>query len=265
MSDKTLGSESDPALLSDIGELIKIMARLRAPDGCPWDREQTHESLLKNLLEEAHEFIEAVQANDIPAMREELGDLLLQVIFHAQVAEEAGTFTFRDSVRELIDKLIRRHPHVFGDVKANNSAEALDSWNRAKKEEGATRFSSVPKAMPALMRARKIQDKAGRVGFEWLTIDGALDKLDEELAELRDAIAKSDTDQANEELGDVLFVMANIGRYLGHCPEIALTGTIEKFLHRFEYIERRLAEDGMTPEDATLEQMDAYWDEAKVN
>lgn len=263
ISDPISGSSGDPALLSDIGDLILIMARLRAPDGCPWDREQTHESLLKNLLEEAHEFIEAVQAKDIPAMREELGDLLLQVVFHAQVAEDNGTFTFRESVRELIDKLIRRHPHVFGDVQADNAAEALNSWNSAKKQEGVTRFDSVPKAMPALMRARKLQDKAGRVGFEWASIDGALDKLDEELAELRSAIKNNETDHAGEELGDVLFVLANIGRYIGHCPEIALTGTIDKFLHRFEYIERKLAEDGMTPEDATLEQMDVYWDEAK--
>ncbi len=259
-------SNQSENVLEEIGKVINIMARLREPDGCPWDRVQTHESLLKNLLEEAHEYMYAVQTNDVPAMREELGDLLLQVIFHAQVAEEAGTFNLQDSVRELKDKLIRRHPHVFGDVNADNPEEALDSWNNAKKKEnhGSVGFESIPRSMPALMRARKVQDKAGRVGFEWPTIDGALDKLDEEIQELRQAIMEGDPAHSNEELGDVLFVLANIGRYIGHCPELALTSTIDKFLSRFAHIEARLAENGMTPEEATLEQMDAYWEEAKL-
>ena len=249
----------------DITELIGVMARLRSPNGCPWDVAQTHRSLLKNLLEESYEFVDAVQTDDITAMREELGDVLLQVIFHSQIAAEQGTFDLDDVVRDLVDKLIRRHPHVFGDVRANNPAEALDSWITAKSSEGADRMGldTIPKAMPALIRARKIQDKMGRVGFEWPDVNGALKKVDEELEELRQAIRDGDNDQAGEELGDVLFVLANIGRYIGHCSEVSLTATIDKFMRRFGHIERRLAERGMTPEDATLEQMDEYWEEAK--
>ena len=252
-------------VLEALALTIRIMARLRGPGGCPWDAEQTHESLLPNLLEETHEVIHAVQSGDISAIREELGDLLLQVIFHAQIASEEGRFDLSDVARDLTDKLIRRHPHVFGDVKAANSSEAIDSWNRAKRSEGLKTVSlgEIPPGMPALLRARKVVEKAGRVGFEWHHVNDALKKLNEEVGEFQRAIEEGDREQMQEELGDVLFVTACVARYIDKCPEIALTASIDKFMNRFRYIENKLAEEGLTPEQVTLEKMDGYWDEAK--
>ena len=251
--------------LTSLALAIRIMARLRAPDGCPWDRAQDHKSLLKNLLEETHEFIFAVESGDEAAMREELGDLLLQVVFHAQIAEERGAFDLKQVADELVEKLIRRHPHVFGDTAAANADEALESWHRAKRSEGEHTVSldEVPRSMPALLRARKIQQRAAKVGFQWPDVKGALAKLEEELAELRAAIDSGDPNRAEEEMGDVLFVLACIANYQHFCPEIALMGTVEKFIRRFSHIEKRLAEQGLTPEQATLEQMDGYWEESK--
>jgi len=266
MEEKQSNSTEVPAeTLEEIGRVIGIMARLRAPGGCPWDAEQTHESLLPNLLEETHEVIHAVQSGDISAMREELGDLLLQVIFHAQIASEEGRFDLSDVARDLTDKLIRRHPHVFGDVRADNSREAIDSWNRAKRSEGLKTVSlgEIPPGMPALLRARKVVEKAGRVGFEWHHVNDALKKLNEEVGEFQRAIEEGNREQMQEELGDVLFMTACVARYIDKCPEIALTASIDKFMNRFSYIEKKLAEEGLTSEQATLEKMDGYWDEAK--
>ncbi len=261
---------SDPdtklqATLDQIGKAIRIMARLRAPGGCPWDAAQTRESLLKNLLEETYEVISAVEGGDIEGMREELGDLLLQVIFHALIADEKDEFDLADVARALCDKLVRRHPHVFGDVKAGNELEALASWNSAKRSEGehTTSLAAVPAGFPALLRARKVVDKAGSVGFEWSNVGDALDKLDEEVAELRRAVNEGDRRHIRGELGDVLFMTACVGRYVHECPELALQSTIEKFLKRFSHIEKRLAEKGSSPEQSTLEEMDGFWDEAK--
>ncbi|MDP8240502.1 MAG: nucleoside triphosphate pyrophosphohydrolase [Candidatus Hatepunaea meridiana] len=264
----TINVKSDPikpGTLDAIAEVIHIMANLRAPNGCPWDIAQTRESLLPNLLEETYEFINAVQNKDIANMKEELGDLLLQVVFHAEIASERKEFDLGDVARELSDKLIRRHPHVFGDVKAGNEEEAYASWNDAKRKEGVkkTSLADIPPNMPALLRARKVVEKAGRVGFEWPIVKDALAKLEEEVGELREAIEEDDKAHIREELGDVLFMAACIGRYIHQCPELALQSTIEKFLSRFRYIEKKLAEEGLTPEDATLEKMDGYWDEAK--
>ena len=254
------------SMLESIGEAIRIMARLRAPGGCPWDRVQTRETLLKNLLEETYEFINAVERGDLVNMREELGDLLLQVIFHAEIAAEKGEFDMGDVAHDLCDKLIRRHPHVFGDIKANNQEEALASWNSAKRGEGEKSMSltEVSHSMPALMRARKVVEKAGNVGFEWSSVRDALDKLDEEVNELRKAVEEQDEPHIREELGDVLFMTACVARYAKECPELALQSSIDKFIERFRYIEKKLAEEGMKPEDATLEKMDGYWDEAKM-
>lgn len=261
------GIELPPGTLESVGTLLRLMKRLRSPGGCPWDADQTHESLLKNVLEETYEFIHAVQQNDEVSMREELGDMFLQVVFQAQVAAENGTFNLKDVTDSLVEKLIRRHRHVFGDVVAENSGEALDSWNNAKYggDEVKPGIGDILPPMPALMKARKIQDKAARVGFEWPDITGVLDKLDEEISELRQAISAGDSRQTEEELGDVLFVLANAGRHLGLCSEIALTATIDKFVRRFNHIERRLAEKGISPEESTLAEMDLYWDEAKKN
>ena len=258
-------SSVKPDVLSEIGRSIQIMARLRAPGGCPWDAAQTPESLLPNLLEETYEFIDSVKKGDVDEMREELGDLLLQVIFHAQLASEKGDFDIGDVARELSDKLIRRHPHVFGEVEANNEQEALSSWLNAKSNEGShtTSVVAIPASMPALLRARKVVEKAGKVGFEWANVNDALIKLNEEVAELKQAISDGDSDHINEELGDVLFMTACVARYVRKCPELALQSTIAKFINRFSYIEQKLAEEGLTPEDVSLEKMDGYWDEAK--
>ena len=246
-------------------KLLRIMIHLRGSGGCPWDAAQTHRSLLGNLLEEAHEFIHAVQSGDEAAMREELGDLLLQVIFHARIAAERGSFDLGDVARELTEKLVRRHRHVFGQVEVSDADEALASWHSAKRAEepGTVGLDRVPRAMPALLRASLVQEKAARVGFEWPEVSGALTKLDEELSELRRAIAAGDRLRQAEELGDVLFVLVCVANYIGQCPEMALIATVEKFIRRFDYIERRLAERGLSPEQATLEQMDFHWDEIR--
>jgi len=253
-------------LLDEIGTLVRIMRRLRSPGGCPWDAAQTHESLLKNLLEETHEYIFAVETADIPAMREELGDLLLQIVFHGQIAEDSGTFTLRESVQSLTDKLIRRHPHVFGDVVVSNPEEALGSWNSTKKKENhaGLLLDSIPRSYPALLRARKIQEKVGRVGFEWGSIDGVFEKLEEEIAELKRAIKNGDSDNAKEELGDVIFIAAELGKYIGHCPETALAATLDKFQRRFAYIETTLTASGSSLDSADLDQMEALWADAKL-
>lgn len=270
--DAVRGIELPAGELDHLGTLIKIMARLRMPDGCPWDRVQTFESLLPNMLEEAYEYVHAVKDNDLPAMREELGDLLLQVIFHAQIGQEAGNFTLGESARELSEKLVRRHPHVFGDDKAADETEALASWHSAKKGEGAHTLDldKVPRAMPALMRARKVQNKAAKVGFQWPDVSGAMEKVDEELAELKEAIADHhhssegrNLSNIEDELGDLLFAVVNVSRYLHVDPEVALIGTVEKFIRRFKHIEQRLAEEGLSLGEASLEVMDKFWDEAK--
>jgi len=253
-------------LLEKLGWVIRIMTRLRASDGCPWDKVQTHESLLKNLLEETYEFIDTVNNKDDKTMREELGDLFMQVVFHAEVAAERGAFNLADVAHDLADKLVRRHPHVFGDEKAKDQDEALTSWNNAKKKEGVAKIAleEVPLSMPALLRARKVQEKAGRVGFEWTQVEGAMVKVEEELIEFKKAIKSGYGKDTGEELGDLLFAVVNVARYVNQCPEVALTGTTDKFIRRFHYIEKRLKEEGKTPDDATLEEMDGYWEEAKV-
>ena len=269
------GVELPAGEIAAIETLIKIMARLRAPDGCPWDRVQTHRSLLPNLLEEAYEYVDTVQSGDSAKIREELGDLLLQVVFHGQVAQEAGMFTLGDAAQELSEKLVRRHPHVFGADRAADQTEALASWHSAKHKEGAHTLAldQVPRAMPALLRARKVQEKAAKIGFQWPDVMGALMKVDEELAELRVELERENgrkgeienAVQSNieEELGDLLFAIVNVARYLHACPEVALTETIEKFIRRFNYIESKLSEAGLALGEASLEKMDGYWEEAK--
>lgn len=246
-------------------DVLRIMKRLRADEGCPWDKVQTHDSLLKNLLEEAYEFVEVVHSGKTDLMLEELGDLFMQVVFHAQVAEENGSFDFAQVSETLCDKLLRRHPHVFGDRTAENEEQALNSWNEAKRKEGPehSNLKNIPKSMPALIRSRKIQEIAGRVGFEWTDMKGALKKIDEELSEFKEAVKIGNQEKIEEELGDLLFVVVNATRYGRFCPEVALSSTNEKFIRRFQHVERRLAEEGRTTQEATLEDMDVFWDEAK--
>lgn len=248
--------------------LVQIMATLRSPIGCPWDRAQDSTSLKPYLLEEAYEVLEAIEEGVPHKVKEELGDLLLQVIFHAQIARERGEFDIYDIVAGVIAKMIRRHPHVFGAAAASSPKEALQNWEEIKRQEKAADqntsvLDGVPRQLPALLRAQRLQDKAARVGFEWEHVAQVWDKLEEELRELRAAAATQDRAKVEEEVGDVLFSLVNLARFLDVNPDEALHKTTTKFIQRFQYIERELSRQGKTPKQATLAEMDALWEEAK--
>ncbi|HEY0319517.1 MAG TPA: nucleoside triphosphate pyrophosphohydrolase [Pyrinomonadaceae bacterium] len=269
-----------PATFDD---LVKLMARLRSPDGCPWDREQTYDTLAPMLLEEAYEAFEAVEeARDgrPEELRSELGDLLFQIIFYAQVARERGDFSIEDVTDAIHTKMVRRHPHVFGNEEARNSAEVLRNWEAIKAEEkraagkdkpddNASLLDGLSSKAPALMEAHQLSTKAARVGFDWQNIEDIFDKLHEELDELREAMREhaeskeADKERVREEMGDVLFAVVNIARHLGVEPEAALKVTNRKFRKRFHHVESGLRERGRTPDAATLEEMEALWQEAK--
>jgi MazG family protein len=255
--------------MSSITRLLQIMARLRDPNGgCPWDREQTFSTIAPYTIEEAYEVADAIERDDLAALRGELGDLLFQVVFHAQMASERGAFAFDDVVAAICDKLERRHPHVFGDARIDSAAAQTVAWEEQKRLEreraGASVLDDVPLALPALTRANKLGKRAALVGFEWPDVAGALDKLDEELGELRAEVAGSAGEaEIQNELGDVLFCIVNVCRYLKIDPETALRGANAKFERRFGYVERRLGEQGRSTRDATLEEMDRLWDEGK--
>ena len=242
-------------------ELMGVVDRLRSEQGCPWDRQQTAQSLLPYLLEETYEVMESVTADDTGALKEELGDLLLHVVFQASLAAEAGRFSLGDSIRSVIHKLIRRHPHVFGDQTAANTAVVRQRWEAAKQQEkGRTSIlDGVPRALPALNRARRLQEKASSVGFDWQQVDDVWAKVAEEIAELKEACSARDAAAMQEELGDVLFSVVNLGRFLHLSGEDALRQTIGKFEQRFRGIEKELARRGRRIEDATLEEMDGIW------
>lgn len=235
-------------------DLLEIMKTLRAPGGCPWDREQTHQSICRNMLEEAYEVVDAIDHEDMENLKEELGDVLLQVVFHARMAEEAGQFTFEDVVDGVCRKLVYRHPHVFGTVKAEDAQGALSAWDAQKRREKGQRttadaMDSVAQAMPALIRAEKIQEKARKAGFEWEDISPALDKLVEEVGELQQSIREHSN--VEEELGDLLFAAVKVGRFVGVESEKALQGASEKFIRRFRRMEEltdRPLEQLETPE-----------------
>jgi tetrapyrrole methylase family protein/MazG family protein len=249
--------------------LVQIMARLRSEGGCPWDREQTHESLKPYIVEEAYEVLETIDEGDMDGLKEELGDLLLQVVFHSRLAEEAGVFNVDDVLTAISDKLVRRHPHVFGESTADTTQKVLRQWDEIKKSEkpdnGGKSFleKAAPAGLPALMRAMKVQEKASSVGFDWEGWSGAFDKVEEELKELRQAFTEGDKDKVEMELGDFLFSLVNTSRHLNVDPEEALRKTTGKFMRRFAHIEKRLMQTGRSPGDATLEEMDKLWDEAK--
>jgi MazG family protein len=252
-----------------ISRLVAIMSRLRDPQGgCPWDLEQDFRTIAPYTIEEAYEVADAIERNDLPALRDELGDLLFQVVFHAQIASEQGAFVLDDVVNAICDKLERRHPHVFGDARIDNARAQTVAWEEHKRRERAEKnhsvLADVPLGLPALTRADKLGKRAAQVGFEWRDVSGALDKLDEEFAELRNEIASgADRGEIANELGDVLFCIVNVCRYLQIDPEASLRNTNAKFERRFRHVERRLKEQGRTPEQATLEEMDRLWDEAK--
>ncbi|RKY64497.1 MAG: nucleoside triphosphate pyrophosphohydrolase [Candidatus Latescibacterota bacterium] len=249
--------------MEEFGRLVEVVARLRRE--CPWDRKQTHESIRPYLIEEAYEVAEAIGSGDDGELKEELGDLLLQVVFHARMAEERGAFSVGDVVKGLVEKLVRRHPHVFGEVEVEDAEEVLERWEEIKKKEGReSLLDGVPRSLPALLRARRVQEKASKVGFDWERAEGALGKLGEELGELEDAMRSGDRVRAEEELGDLLFSVVNLSRFLGLDPEWALHKAIDKFVARFKKVEEELAERGKDPREATLEEMDRIWDETKA-
>jgi len=246
--------------------LIGIMARLRAPGGCPWDREQTHESLRPYLVEEAYEVLDAVDRQAYAELQKELGDLLLQIVFHARIAEEEGLFAIEDVLRSLNDKLISRHPHIFGGKKLDKAGEVVRQWEHIKLNEGEKKslLDGVPRAQPALNRAFRVQEKAAGVGFEWPHIEGVWDKLEEEVGELRAATEHEDSRKREEEFGDLLFSLVNLGRYLKINPEDALRRTVGKFIQRFQYIETALSRRGRSLAESSLEEMDELWEESKA-
>lgn len=254
----------------DFSDLLKIMEVLRAPGGCPWDREQDHESLKKYLIEETYEVLEAIDLKDEKKFIEELGDLLLQIVFHAQVAAETGSFNIDDITTGICRKLISRHPHVFGEVKADTSDEVLVNWEAIKKEEKGLKtqtevLKDIPSNLPALMRSYKVQQKAAQVGFDWDNIDDVFSKVFEEIQELRDVYKSKNVERISDELGDVFFSLVNLSRFLKVQPEIALAGTITKFIKRFEYVEQESIKAGKKLEDMSLREMDKLWDEAKIH
>jgi tetrapyrrole methylase family protein/MazG family protein/ATP diphosphatase len=255
--------------MSSITRLLQIMARLRDPQhGCPWDLEQTFSTIAPYTIEESYEVADAIERDDLGALRGELGDLLFQVVFHAQMASERGAFAFDDVVAAICDKLERRHPHVFGDARIDSAAAQTVAWEEQKRLEreraGASVLDDVPLALPALTRANKLGKRAALVGFEWPDVAGALDKLDEELGELRKEVAeRAGRTEITNELGDVLFCVVNVCRYLQVDPETALRGANAKFERRFGYVERRLREQGRSTGEATLEEMDRLWEEGK--
>ncbi|HEX7478330.1 MAG TPA: nucleoside triphosphate pyrophosphohydrolase [Polyangiales bacterium] len=246
--------------------LVEIMRRLLAPDGCPWDREQTLQTLRPYVIEEAHEVVDAIDSGSPAELREELGDLLLQIVFQAELARAQGWFGPDDVVSAICDKLVRRHPHVFGDVKVSGKSEVLANWEAIKAEEKQGRgvLDGVPKALPALLRASRVGEKAARVGFDWPDRAGARAKVDEELAELDQAIAAGDPKAIEHELGDVLFALVSVGRKLDVEPEAALRGTLDRFSARVRAVETLARERGAALSSLDAQALDALWLEAKA-
>jgi MazG family protein len=260
-----------PESLRPIDRLLAVMALLRDPqDGCPWDRAQTFATIAPYTVEEAYEVADAIERGDLADLKEELGDLLLQVVFHARMAEEAGAFGFEDVAQAISDKMLRRHPHVFGEQAYGSIAEQKADWETLKAEERGRKgrdrslLDDVPVGLPALTRAMKLSKRAARVGFVWPSIKEVMEKLHEEVGELERELEAGDVEKAGQELGDVLFVVANLARTLDVDAEHSLRYANAKFSRRFQYIEDKLRERGTTPEQSDLAEMDALWDEAKA-
>ena len=253
----------------DFNDLTEIVKILRSPGGCPWDMAQTHQSIRSNFIEETYEAVEAIDTNDTELLKEELGDVLLQVARHAEMEREAGSFDMNDVCDGVCKKLIIRHPHVFGDKKAEDEQAALKNWNEVKMElkhqkTQTEAMQSVSKALPALMRSAKIQQKSAKVGFDWDNVYGAFDKLYEEYNELKVAIDHGGVEQQTEELGDLIFSAVNVSRFLGIDCEKALSLACEKYINRFSLVESLAAERGLDMKNATLEQLDSLWEEVKI-
>jgi tetrapyrrole methylase family protein / MazG family protein len=249
-------------------DLVSLMKTLRGPDGCPWDRKQTLPDLKPFVIEEAYEVVDAVDRDDRQALMEEVGDLLLESVFIAEITREEGSFDIYDSITAIHDKLVRRHPHVFADVEANDAEQVLVNWEKQKNEERKAEnksvLSGVPAALPAALKASRLTEKAARVGFDWRKTDDVFDKLDEEIGELREAVKGGDTSHIEDEMGDLLFTIANIARKTGVNPEEALQSTNRKFIRRFEAMESAVRASGRNLDQLSLEEMDALWEQAKA-
>lgn len=254
----------------NINDLLQIMTILRSPGGCPWDREQTHKSIKKDFIEETYEAIEAINKDDKELLKEELGDVLLQVVFHCEIEREQNCFDFSDITDGLCKKLIERHPHVFGEVKVSGTDEVLTNWDdikrksKGQKTQGSSMLK-VPKELPALMRSQKIQSKAKKAGFDWDDMSGAFDALESEIKELKEAISKKDADSIEDEFGDVLFSCVNVARFIGVDSEEALTRSNEKFITRFVEVEKLAEEKGINMKETPIDELDELWKEAKTN
>ncbi|NLM74744.1 MAG: nucleoside triphosphate pyrophosphohydrolase [Clostridiaceae bacterium] len=251
-------------------DLLKIMEILRSPEGCPWDREQDHETLKRYLIEEAYEVLEAIDQKKPEKLCDELGDLLLQVVFHAQVAKENGQFDMDDVVHGISSKMVSRHRHVFGGEEAETADDVMKIWEDVKKEEKGFKtytqtLKDVPPNLPALMRSYKVQQKAARVGFDWDDIEDAFKKIEEEALELKEAYKNGSKADMEEELGDLLFAVVNVSRFMKVQPELALSATVNKFIRRFEYIEEKAKEQGKSLDEMSLEEMDDLWNLCKKN
>lgn len=253
----------------NINDLLEIMSVLRGDNGCPWDREQSHDSIRNNFIEEVYEVADAIDNDDKSALCEELGDVLLQVVFHSQIEKEAGGFNFDDVADGICKKLILRHPHIFGEVKADTSEKVLDNWDKIKMEEKGQQsytdtLTAVPKAFPSLMRAAKVQKRAGKAGFDWSDVYEPLLKIGEELSELEQAIEDGCPSHIFEEYGDLLFACVNVSRFLKVDSEQALSAATDKFIERFSGVEKLCNERGIDMKSAPLEQLDEFWDEIKA-
>jgi tetrapyrrole methylase family protein / MazG family protein len=256
---------SDKNSFPEFAKLVGIMARLRGPGGCPWDRSQSPEDLKTYLVEETYEVLDAIDSKDSGSLKEELGDLLLQIVFHAQIAGEEDKFDIEDVAGTINEKLIRRHPHVFGDVKADTPDVVLQNWEAIKKgeKEGKSVLEGVPKILPALLKAYRLQEKAARVGFDWEETHQVEKKVDEELDELREAMSLKDRTKIREELGDLFFALVNLSRFLKLDPEETLQAANEKFIRRFKAVEKSAGDAGRDLHGMTLSEMDELWEGAK--
>lgn len=251
-----------------IEDLIEIIEKLRSPDGCPWDKVQTHKSIRNGLIEECYETADAIDKEDFTALCEELGDVLMQVVFHSSLAREEGRFDFDDVVGGVCEKLVYRHPHVFADVKADTVDAVLTNWEELKhKEKNQSSFTdtleSVPDAFPALMRAQKVQKRAGKAGFDWDNVDGPLSKVEEEFGELKEAISEKKSEAVFEEFGDLLFSVVNVSRFIGVDSEESLNKATDKFVARFARVEKEVEKTGRRMDEFSLEELDAVWSKVK--
>ncbi len=251
-----------------LDDLVDIMAKLRGNPGCPWDKSQTHETLKPFLIEEAYEVIDAIDRNNKDDLVEELGDLLLQIVFHSRLAQERGDFDIGDVINGVCNKMVRRHPHIFGDITVDGTEEVLKNWEEIKRGEKdmkteAQSMMNLPKTLPALMKAFKVQEKAARVGFDWDDVKGAFDKVYEELEELKEVYNTGNSDKIREEMGDLIFACVNVARFLEVEPELAVNDAVKKFIRRFDFVETEAAKSDKNLQEMNLQEMDILWEQSK--